>query len=108
MANGILGKSVTTAGQFTQLYQAPSNVQYTVVNLYAVNMADTEATVSFAISLSAQPAQADYVEYTVKIPAKGGTLERTALVISANERVLVTSDNSSVAASVRGLESYSV
>lgn len=108
MANGILGKAVTTAGQFIQLYQAPSNVQYSVINIYAVNMADTEATISFTVCLSAVPAQADYIEYTLKIPAKGGTFERTCLVISANERVLVKSDNSSVVASVRGLETFSV
>ena len=108
MANGILGKSVTTANQFIQLYQAPATVQYVTVHLSAVNTSDTEATVTFSVGLSATPAQADYIDYTIKIPAKGGTFERTCLLLSANERVMVQADNSSVVASVRGLEAFGV
>lgn len=108
MANGILGKSLTTANQYVKLYTVPSNVQYSVVNLYAINTSDVEATVTFTIGLSSDPAPVDVVTYTVKIPAKGGEFERTCLVVSANEIVQVKTDSSAVVASVRGLETFSV
>jgi hypothetical protein len=104
MANGLLGKAITTAATNTTVYTAPSSIQYATVNVTAVNTGTSNAKFRLAITLATAPGNSDYVEYDAEIPANGGVLERTCLILSPNEKVIVYSDKATVAVRVNGLE----
>lgn len=104
MANGLLGKAISTANTNVTVYTAPSSAQYATVNVTAVNIGNTNAKLRLAVTLAASPGNADYIEYDAQIPANGGVLERTCLVLSPNEKIIIHSDQATVAVRVNGLE----
>lgn len=104
MANGLLGKALTTSGSFVLVYTAPSNVKMAFFSLNAVNLATSEATIQVAITASGTPAPTDFIEYDTVLVANGGVLERTCLKCSAGESVFVKASNSEIAVRVFGLE----
>lgn len=104
MAKGLLGKAMSQAGQHVSVYTAPPGIQFATVNVNIVNTDGTEATVKIAVTTSAIPAAADFIDNGSKIPPNGGVLERMCQVISANESVFVHSNNNNCAIQVRGLE----
>lgn len=104
MANGLLGKGVTNAGQWSKIYTVPSNAQFATISFTAVNMNANMAKVRVAISLSDTVSAADHVEFDSELPANGGVLERTCIVVSPGERIHFFADNADVAVRVFGLE----
>lgn len=104
MANGILGKAMSQANSNVTVYTVPGNAQFATVNINLCNQAGASATAKIAITTSASPAAADYIDNGSIIPASGGILERTCLVLSPGEKVIVETNNSNTSIRVHGLE----
>ena len=104
MSDGVLGKAMTVAGQNTTVYTVPSDARFSTASICLVNLDTTEATVRVSIGTSATPGDTDFIEYDAKLPPNGGILERSCVVCSPNENVIVKSNNSRVACRVYGLE----
>lgn len=104
MSNGVLGKGMSSANNNVVIYTAPSNLDFATVNISLCNLGSGDATVRVAIGTSATPSPQDYIEYGAIIPGNGGILERTCMVVSPNEHVIVFSDTPDIAARVFGLE----
>ena len=102
MASGKLGSATLAANTNTTVYTVPASTVATL-NVAIVNRGDAEAVVNVALSTTATPANADYVEFGVKIPAKG-VLERTAIVAGSGERVVVRSSTADCSVRVHGFE----
>jgi len=102
MATGRLGASDLSATTNTTVYQCPAS-NFAVVTLSVCNRTASTITCRVALSTSASPALADYLEYGVSILANG-VLERTGIVMAANQYLIVYSSASSVSAVVFGIE----
>ena len=104
MPNGLLGKGTSVANTDLVVYTAPSGCQYSTVNLLIVNTNGEIASIKVGITLAETPGIADYIEYNAQIPANGGILERTCLILSPNEKIIVNSTVANVTVRVNGLE----
>jgi hypothetical protein len=102
MANGILGTSEVPATTLTTVYTVPADT-FSVVTLNVVNRSTAPRTVRVALSASATPDLAEYIEYDVEILANG-VLERTGLVLDATKNIVVYADSLGCSAVVFGLE----
>lgn len=100
--SGKLGSAEPTANTNTAIYTVPADT-VTTANLLIVNKGSAQATVKIAISTGATPAGSDYIDYGTTIKA-GGTLERLALVCSADEKIIVNSDSGSLSVRAHGFE----
>ena len=105
MSNGVLGKTMTVANGQVIAYTVPSAAEFATVSVNLVNTnATTDVAVKVAITTSATPSRSDYIDYGTILKAGGGILERTCIVVSPGENVIVESDSGDVAVRVYGLE----
>ncbi len=104
MSNGVLGKSMSSAGSDVIVYTAPGAVEFSTVSINLCNLGPADAGVRIAITTSPTPSPQDYIEYGSIIPGNGGILERTCMVISPNENVIVFADSADISIRVFGLE----
>lgn len=104
MSNGVLGKSMSSVNSNVVVYTAPSNADFVTASINLCNLGATPAVVRVAICTGINPSPQDYIEYGATIPENGGILERTCMVLSPNESIIVFSDSPDVAARVFGLE----
>ena len=104
MSNGVLGKGMSSANANVIVYTAPGNADFVTTNISLCNLGNTDSVVRVAIGTSATPSPQDYIEYGSTIPGSGGILERTCLVLSPNEHVIVFADTPDIAIRVFGLE----
>ena len=105
MATGRLGAANLSAATNTQVYDCPDST-FAVVTLNVVNRGATAANIQVAICLAATAATPDpseYIEFDVSLAAKG-VLERTGIVMAADQRLVVRSSATSVNAVVYGIE----
>lgn len=102
MASGKLGSAALAANTDTTVYTVPASTVATI-NVAIVNRGTADATVNVAIAPAGAPADADYIEFGVVIPANG-ILERTAIVAGAGERVVVRSSTADCSVRVHGFE----
>ena len=102
MANGILGTSEVPATTDTTVYTVPADT-FSVVTLNVVNRSTAPRLVRVALSASATPATAEYIEHDVEILANG-VLERTGLVLDATKNIVVYADSLGCSAVAFGLE----
>jgi len=107
MANGVLARGMTQAGQYADMYTVPTDVVFSTASINCCNMGTDDATVRIAIANSAIPGGADHIDFNSVIPANGGILERTCIVCSPSEHILVFCDSSDVAVRIYGLEQRS-
>lgn len=102
MASGRLGVSALVANTDTTVYTVPTG-KLASCNVALVNRGTVDAVCSIAFSTTAAPNVSEYVEFNVVVPA-GGILERTAILASAGERVVIRANVGTVSARVHGYE----
>ena len=105
MANGLLGKVVTTADTHTAVYTVPATgIQFATVFVCAVNTGAEAATLDVAVSTDASPANSEYVSYAIPLDANGGVYEYPCIILHPGEKLFARSNKSTVVVRVHGLE----
>jgi hypothetical protein len=104
MASGRLAKSNPTADTVTTVYTCPAGL-YSVITVALLNYTDSATTFKLSIvdSANATPTIADYIEYDSVLSSKN-VIERTGLVLSAGQKIVVTSPTSGCIVNVYGIE----
>lgn len=103
MASGKLGNASLTATTNTIIYTVPA-LQVATLNINMVNRTSAAITVKLAISANASPVVAEYIEYDISIPANGGVLERSGLVVGAGENIVAYASAAGISVRVHGFE----
>ena len=104
MANGLLGKAVSQNNTNVTVYTVPVDVEFATVTVMIVNTGGGIAAVNTYVTSAATPTNADLVGYQDELPANGGSVEYTCLVIGTGEKVVVNSNNDNCVIRVHGLE----
>lgn len=107
MASGILGKAFLSSVTPVTVYTVPASAEFATLNINVVNTSqdpEGETKISIAITKAAVPAMEDYIEYMVVIPELGGIIERTGLILSSLEKVIVSSSMPNVVVRINGIE----
>lgn len=102
MASGRLGTARLAADTDTVIYTVPADTLATV-NINAVNVGTATSIVKIAISTTNTADSGDYFEIS-SLQASGGVVERTGIMMSAGERVVVRADTVTVDVRVHGIE----
>ena len=102
MATGRLGAQDLAAATNTTLYTCPSDT-FAVVSVSLCNRSNQACNVRMAISTSATPGNAEWIEYDTELLGKG-VLERTGIVMDAGKLLVVYSNAAGVSAVAFGLE----
>jgi hypothetical protein len=105
MPSGRLGKAALAASQDTAIYTAPAAPVATVATatISFCNRGPGDALVRLAVSVGAAPIVDDYIEYDATLQA-GGVLERTGVVCSPGEKIIVRSSTGNVSVRAHGFE----
>lgn len=106
MANGRLGTADLAANTNTTVYTVPAD-NFAVVTLSMCNRSSTQRSIRVALAGADTPTSGEYIEYDTSLVGNG-TLERTGLVLSAGQKIVVFSNSVDVAAVVYGLETSTV
>jgi hypothetical protein len=102
MASGKLGNGNTVSNTWHSAYQVPSS-KIASFSVTVVNKTGGNALVDIAISSTTTPGGGEFIESgVVAIPA--GVVERTGLVASASEYLMVRSDVTGLDFRVMGYE----
>lgn len=104
MSNGLLGKALSSSTQSVTPYVVNNTANFATVTASLVNTGPEDAKVTLAITVAQEPGVEDYIEFEAIIPASGGTLERTCMLMSPNERLIMICDKDTVVIRVTGLE----
>lgn len=102
MATGKLGANDVSATTNTTVYTCPADT-YAVVSVNICNRGANASTIRIAIADSDTPGAAEYIEYDTEVFSKN-VIERTGLVLSASQRIVVYSTQASISAVVVGIE----
>ncbi len=103
MASGILGQAAPSASTNTSVYTVPAST-LSVVNINVLNRSGANPVdVRIALATGNSPANSEYIEYDVTVPAKG-VVERTGIALNAGKIVVVYCSTSDTSVSVYGLE----
>lgn len=106
MATGRLGTADLAAATNTTVYTCPADT-FAVLTVSVCNRGSSPCTVQIAISSSATPSTAEYLEFDTSLSAKG-VLERTGLVLDAGKLLVVRSSATGVNAVAYGIETATV
>ena len=74
----------------------PSTIKFATVAIDFCNTGNTDAAIKIAISPTAVPGIANYIEYGMIVAANGGSLTRTCQLVVTGERVIVESSTGNV------------
>jgi hypothetical protein len=99
--SGKLGATNLSANSDTVLYTAPSNT-FAVATINIVNRSGSTITARIAICDADAPTNAEYIEFDVGVAPKG-VLERTGVVVGAEQRIVVRSSAVDVNAVAYGI-----
>lgn len=102
MATGRLGAADLSVATDTTLYTVPAST-FTVLTVNLCNRGSSSTTIRIAVSASATPTSAEYIEYDTSLLAKG-TLERTGIVVDAGKYLVVRAAAAGVSAVAYGIE----
>ena len=104
MASGRLAKSNPSADTITAVYTCPAGY-YSVITVALLNYTDSATTFKLSIveSGNTNPVVSDYIEYDSVLSSKN-VIERTGLVLSAGQKIVMSSPTSGVVVNVYGIE----
>lgn len=102
MATGRLGAEDVSATTNTTVYTCPADT-YAVIAVNICNRGASTAAIRIAVADTDTPAAAEYIEYDADIFASN-VLERTGVVLSQGQRIVVYSSQADVSAVVVGIE----
>ena len=103
MATGRLGANDIAATTNTTVYTCPAST-FAVVTVSLCNRnASSSSNIRIAVATSGTPSDAEYIEYDAELLAKG-VLERTGIVLAANQRIVVYTSATDISAVVYGIE----
>lgn len=104
MASGRLAKSNPNADTITTVYTCPAG-NYAVITVALLNYTDASTTFKLSIleAANSTPVISDYLEYDTVLLSKN-VIERSGLVLSAGQKVVVSSPTSGVIVNVYGIE----
>lgn len=106
MATGRLGASDVSATTNTTVYTCPSDT-YAVIAVNICNRGTSAAAIRIAVADTDTPSAAEFIEYDTDVFAKN-VLERTGIVLSAGQRIVIYSSESDISAVVVGIETLAV
>lgn len=104
MSNGLLGKALSSSTQAVAPYTVDSNASFATVTASLVNTGPEDAKVTLSVTTAINPGLEDCIEFEAVIPASGGTLERTCMLMSPGEKLVMQCDKDTVVLRVTGLE----
>lgn len=104
MASGRLAKSNPVADTVTTVYTCPAGF-FSVITIALLNYTDSSTTFKLSIleSANSTPVVSDYLEYDCVLTSKN-VIERTGLVLSAGQKIAVSSPTSGCIINVYGIE----
>ena len=104
MASGRLAKSNPSADTITSVYTCPAGY-YSVITVALLNYTDSATTFKLSIveSGNTNPVVSDYLEYDCVLSSKN-VIERTGLVLSAGQKVVISSPTSGCIVNIYGIE----
>jgi hypothetical protein len=102
MPSGRLGVADISATTNTTIYTVPASV-FAVVNVNICNRNATAVTVRIAVAATSAPTNAEWIEFGAVIPANG-VLERTGIVMSTTNQLVVWASAVGVSATIFGVE----
>jgi hypothetical protein len=105
MATGRLAAADIVATTLTTVYTCPVDT-YAVVSLNVCNRGAVSSAVRIALADIDTPTLSEYIEYDVDVFSKN-VIERTGIVLSAGQRIVVYSGQANVSAVVVGIETLS-
>lgn len=100
--SGLLGKAALVADTNTVLYTVPADT-VTTLSVLVVNKASDEVKVCVAVGVGSSPLDEDYIEFDVSLP-QNGVLERTSIVCSSGEQIILRANSSGCSVRVNGFE----
>ena len=102
MASGRLGASDVAAATYTTVYTCPAST-FAVVSINFLNRGNASCFVRLAVADASTPTAGEFMEYDTELTAKS-VLERTGLVLSAGQLLVVYSNAVNVSAVTFGIE----
>ena len=102
MATGRLGTADLAAATDTLLYTCPAD-NFAVATLSLCNRNASSVRIRVAVGTNATPADAEYIEYDSELTGNS-VIERTGIVLSAGQTIIVRSNTINVSAVLVGIE----
>jgi hypothetical protein len=102
MASGRLGANDVAAATYTTVYTCPAST-FAVVSINFLNRGNASCFVRLAVADASTPTAGEFMEYDTELTAKS-VLERTGLVLSAGQLLVVYSNAVNVSAVTFGIE----
>jgi hypothetical protein len=97
--SGRYGKAASIKDQNVTVCTMP---ELATINIEVVNCEKSVAYITLAISETDTPLDTDYLEYEVELKGSG-VLIRSAVVVEANEKIVVHSTNSNCCVRIHGI-----
>ena len=102
MASGRLGANDVAAATYTTVYTCPAST-FAVVSINFLNRGNGSCFVRLAVADAATPTAGEFMEYDTELTSKS-VLERTGLVLSAGQLLVVYSNAVNISAVAFGIE----